>query len=58
MTILPKSPTSNPAGSPKLSLASPTVAAQNSDEFARFEDLTRKLTHVPKAELDEKRKKA
>ncbi len=25
-------------------------------EFERFEDLTRKLAHVPKSELDEKRK--
>jgi hypothetical protein len=26
------------------------------DEFERFEDLTRKLAQVPKAEVDEKRK--
>jgi hypothetical protein len=26
------------------------------DEFRRFEDLARKLLHVPKHELDEKRK--
>lgn len=26
------------------------------DEFARFQDLTRKLMGVPKAELDEKRR--
>ena len=31
-------------------------AAMEPDEFARFQDLTRKLMGVPKAELDEKRR--
>lgn len=52
----PRQPlTGNPAGSPKVSPASPTGPAKP-DEFDRFEDLTRKLTQVPKAEIDEKRK--
>ena len=33
-----------------------SLDAQTEDEFAQFEDLTRKLVQVPKRELDEKRK--
>jgi hypothetical protein len=34
----------------------PATARDSNPEFAKFADLTRKLTQVPKAEVDEKRK--
>lgn len=48
MDVRTTSNTENPAGSPKL-------RSVKTAEFDRFEDLTRKLVKVPKAELDEKR---
>ena len=53
-----ESPTSNPVGSPKVTDTTPTRGAGQDapQEFTRFEDLTRKLAHVPKSEVDAKRK--
>jgi hypothetical protein len=42
-------------GGPQLENAS-VGSPRLDDEFARFEDLTRKLVHTPKSEVDEKRK--
>jgi hypothetical protein len=59
--------TANPAGSPAITdlhitpsppaKRPPDPLAEGQSEFRRFEDLTRKVAQVPKAELDEKRKK-
>jgi hypothetical protein len=44
------------AEGPPLENAGATSGAENESEFDRFEDLTRKLAHTPKSEVDKKRK--
>ena len=43
-------------GRPSATFDSGIAAAQDTDEYARFEDLARKLVNTPKSEIDEKRK--
>ena len=51
------SPTSNPAGSPKVTPVDPPAnGGSKPREFERFEGLARKLAKVPKSEVDAKRK--
>lgn len=55
------SDTLNPAGSPIVRDTTPGAKQSGrqrsgSDEFDRFKDLTRKITQVPKTEVDAKRK--
>ncbi len=55
--------TTNPAGNASIKLAPPGGAGASRDaphgsEFKRFEGLAQKVVRVPKAEVDDKRRKA
>ena len=50
--------TSNPAGAPILHPVTDGEHERVPEEFQRFENLPRKLSQVPKSDVDAKRRKA